>query len=217
MINILCLICLCLMGICMVLIGVFLGCFGYGLLLKECCKIIINLGDEEGVINVFEEDVEIVVLCVKKCCLICEMVMDVYLIDDKCKLYVCGNNLNCEGFIVEEGEFKVKGYEGLIVECDKCGLDMVLKNGCFGKYMGCINDVCKNMCKILKNGEVVLLKEELVYFFELFCENLDVYFVLCDGVFGLFFVVSNFFKLCEMCVFLVEELKCFVECLLEKY
>ncbi len=53
--------------------------------------------------------------------------MDAYLIDDKRKLHVCGNNPNFEGFIVEEGEFKVKGYEGPTVECDKCGSDMVLK------------------------------------------------------------------------------------------
>lgn len=121
-------------------------------------------------INVLEEDVETAALRAKKRCPICETAMDAYLIDDKRKLHVCGNNPNCEGFIVEEGEFKVKGYEGPTVECDKCGSDMVLKNGRFGKYMGCTNDACKNTRKILKNGEVAPPKEEPVHFPELPCE-----------------------------------------------
>ncbi len=35
-----------------------LGCSGYALPPKELCKTTINLGDEEGVINVLEGDVE---------------------------------------------------------------------------------------------------------------------------------------------------------------
>lgn len=217
LISIDCLICGCKMGICIVSIGVFFGCFGYVLLLKECCKIIINLVLENEVLNVLEgEDVEINVLCVKCCCLKCGMVMDSYFIDLKCKLYVCGNNLICDGYEIEEGEFCIKGYDGLIVECEKCGFEMYLKMGCFGKYMVCINEECKNICKILCNGEVVLLKEDLVLLFELLCEKLDVYFVLCDGVVGVFLVVNIFLKLCEMCVLLVEEFYCFCDCLLEK-
>lgn len=61
-IDIDCLICGCKMGICIVLIGVFLGCIGYNLLFKECCIIIMNLvfGDEVIVVDV--EDVEIELL-----------------------------------------------------------------------------------------------------------------------------------------------------------
>lgn len=57
---------------------------------------------------------------------------------------------NREGYVVEHGEFKVKGYDGPLVECDKCGSDMVLKNGRFGKYMDCTSEDCKNTRKILK-------------------------------------------------------------------
>ncbi|XPE55648.1 topoisomerase DNA-binding C4 zinc finger domain-containing protein [Shigella flexneri] len=41
-----------------------------------------------------------------------------------------------------------------VVECEKCGSEMHLKMGRFGKYMGCTNDECKNTRKILRNGEV---------------------------------------------------------------
>lgn len=204
LINIDCLICGCKMVICIVLIGVFLGCIGYVLLLKECCKIIMNLIFEEELINVLDEDLEIKVLMVCKCCLKCDLVMDSYIIDFYCKLYVCGNNLNCDGYLVEEGIFKIKGYDGFIVECDKCGVDMYLKLGCFGKYMGCMN--CDNICKILKNGEVALLCEELILFLELRCEKVDVYFVLCDSVVGVFMLVYNFLKVCESCFVKVSEL-----------
>ena len=67
-------------------------------------------------------------------------------------LHICGNNPNCDGYLVEQGQFKIKGYDGPIVECDKCGADMHLKLGRFGKYMGCTS--CDNTRKILKNGEV---------------------------------------------------------------
>ncbi|MCV5688052.1 DNA topoisomerase I subunit omega, partial [Escherichia coli] len=85
------------MGIRTASTGVFLGCSGYALPPKERCKTTINLGDEEGIINVLEEDVETAALRAKKRCPICETAMDAYLIDDKRKMHVCGNNPNCEG------------------------------------------------------------------------------------------------------------------------
>lgn len=178
------------MGIRTASTGVFLGCSGYALPPKERCKTTINLGDEEGIINVLEEDVETAALRAKKRCPICETAMDAYLIDDKRKMHVCGNNPNCEGYVVEYGEFKVKGYDGPVVECDKCGSDMVLKNGRFGKYMDCTSETCKNTRKILKNGEVAPPKEDPVHFPELPCENSDAYFVLRDGASGLFMAAS---------------------------
>lgn len=124
--------------------------------------------------------------------------MDAYLIDDKRKMHVCGNNPNCDGYIVEYGEFKPKGYDGPLVECDKCGSDMVLKNGRFGKYMGCTNEECKNTRKILRNGEVAPPKEDPVHFPELPCSNSDAYFVLRDGASGLFMAASNFLNLVKL-------------------
>ncbi len=215
--NILCPTCNRPMGIRTASTGVFLGCSGYALPPKERCKTTINLGDEEGIINVLEEDVETAALRAKKRCPICETAMDGYLIDDKRKLHVCGNNPNCDGFIVEEGEFKVKGYDGPVVECDKCGSDMVLKNGRFGKYMGCTDESCKNTRKILRNGDVAPPKEDPVHFPELPCENSDAYFVLRDGASGLFFAASNFPKSRETRAPLVEELAKYKDRISEKF
>ena len=217
MTDILCPTCERPMGIRTASTGVFLGCSGYALPPKERCKTTINLGDEEGIINVLEEDVETAALRAKKRCPICETAMDAYLIDDKRKLHVCGNNPNCDGYIVEKGEFKVKGYDGPVVECDKCGSDMVLKNGRFGKYMDCTSETCKNTRKILKNGEVAPPKEDPVHFPELPCENSDAYFVLRDGASGLFFAASNFPKSRETRAPLVEELAKYKDRISEKF
>ncbi len=205
------------MGIRTASTGVFLGCSGYALPPKERCKTTINLGDEEGIINVLEEDVETAALRAKKRCPICETAMDGYLIDEKRKLHVCGNNPNCDGFIVEQGEFKLKGYDGPVVECDKCSSDMVLKNGRFGKYMGCSNEECKNTRKILKNGEVAPPKEDPVHLPELPCENSEAYFVLRDGASGLFMAASTFPKSRETRAPLVEELARFKERISPKF
>ncbi len=205
------------MGIRTASTGVFLGCSGYALPPKERCKTTINLGDEDGVINVLEEDVETAALRAKKRCPICETAMDAYLIDDKRKLHVCGNNPNCDGYIVERGEFQLKGYDGPVVECDKCGSDMVLKNGRFGKYMDCTSETCKNTRKILKNGEVAPPKEDPVHLPELPCENSDAYFVLRDGASGLFLAASTFPKSRETRAPLVEELVRFKDRLSPKF
>ncbi|GAM62317.1 DNA topoisomerase I [Vibrio ishigakensis] len=205
------------MGIRTASTGVFLGCSGYALPPKERCKTTINLGDEEGIINVLEEDPETAALRAKKRCPVCETAMDAYLIDDKRKLHVCGNNPNCDGYVVEHGEYKVKGYDGPVVECDKCGSDMVLKNGRFGKYMDCTNDDCKNTRKILKNGEVAPPKEDPVHFPELPCTQSDAYFVLRDGASGLFMAASNFPKSRETRAPLVEELARFKERISPKF
>lgn len=206
------------MGIRTASTGVFLGCSGYALPPKERCKTTINLGDEEGVVNVLEEDVETAALRAKKRCPKCGTAMDAYLIDQSRKLHVCGNNPECDGFEVEKGEFKLKGYEGPVVECDKCGSDMELKNGRFGKYMGCTNDACKNTRKILKNGEVAPPKEDPVHLPELPCtQDPDAYFVLRDGASGLFLAASTFPKSRETRAPLVEELVRFKDRLSPKF
>ncbi|MGF1686445.1 type I DNA topoisomerase [Photobacterium japonica] len=206
------------MGIRTASTGVFLGCSGYALPPKERCKTTINLGNEDGVVNVLEEDVETAALRAKKRCPKCSTAMDAYLIDQTRKLHVCGNNPGCDGFVVEKGEYKLKGYEGPVIECDKCGSDMELKNGRFGKYMGCTNEGCKNTRKILKNGEVAPPKEDPVHLPELPCtQDTSAYFVLRDGASGLFMAASSFPKSRETRAPLVEELVRFKDRLSEKF
>lgn len=133
------------MGIRTASTGVFLGCSGYALPPKERCKTTINLVPENEVLNVLEgEDAETNALRAKRRCPKCGTAMDSYLIDPKRKLHVCGNNPTCDGYEIEEGEFRIKGYDGPIVECEKCGSEMHLKMGRFGKYMACTNEECKH-------------------------------------------------------------------------
>lgn len=181
------------MGIRTASTGVFLGCSGYALPPKERCKTTINLTDGEDVEDLLSaEDLETAALMAKQRCPKCDTAMDSYLIDETRKLHVCGNNPLCDGHTVEKGEFKIKGYDGPVVECDKCGADMQLKDGRFGKYMDCTNDSCKNTRKILSNGEVAPPKEDPVHLPELKCEQSDAYFILRDGASGIFLAASTF-------------------------
>ena len=143
--------------------------------------------------------------------------MDAYIIDDSRKLHVCGRNPDCDGYEVEQGQFKLKGYEGPSIECDRCGSEMQLKNGRFGKYMGCTNESCKNTRKILKNGDIAPPKEDPVPLPELKCTQSDAHFVLRDGAAGLFLAASNFPKSRETRAPLVEELKRFRDRLSPKH
>lgn len=187
--------------------GVFLGCSGYNLPPKERCTGTKNLTSGDEVIKVDdEEELETEVLRAKRRCDICGTAMDSYLVDENNKLHVCGNTPTCPGTFVEKGTFKIKGYDGPIIECDKCGSNMELKNGRFGKYFGCTSEDCKNTRKLLKNGEPAPPKEDPVFLPELPCEKSDAHFVLRDGASGIFMAAHNFPKSRETRAPLVEEL-----------
>ena len=176
--------------------GVFLGCSGYALPPKERCKGTINLvsGDEAITIDDNDDESETRQLRAKKRCPICSTAMDSYLIDDQRKLHVCGNNPDCAGVLIENGQYRIKGYEGPLIECDKCGSDMQLKTGRFGKYFGCTNADCGNTRKLLKSGEAAPPKADPIPMRELRCEKSDDFFLLRDGAAGLFLAASQFPK-----------------------
>ncbi|MGQ0286251.1 type I DNA topoisomerase [Pasteurellaceae bacterium 22721_9_1] len=194
--------------------GVFLGCTGYALPPKERCKTTMNLIPEAELLNVLDSESETKALMARKRCPKCESAMDSYVIDPERKIHICGNNPNCDGYLIEQGTFKIKGYDGPIVECDKCGADMHLKLGRFGKYMACTS--CDNTRKILKNGEVAPPKEEPTHFPELKCEKSDAYFVLRDGASGVFMSAHNFPKSRETRAPKVAELALYRDRLPEK-
>ncbi len=173
--------------------GVFLGCSGYALPPKERCKTTINLirGDE-AVSEDADDEAESRQLRTRHRCPKCNTAMDSYLIDEKRKLHVCGNNPDCEGFEVEEGAFRIKGYDGPLIECDKCGADMQLKTGRFGKYFGCTSDDCKNTRKLLRSGEPAPPKMDPVPMPELACQKVEDTYVLRDGAAGMFLAASQF-------------------------
>ena len=206
------------MGIRTATTGVFLGCSGYALPPKERCKQTINLIPENEVLNILEgDDAETNALRARPRCRKCGTAMDSYLIDEKRKLHVCGNNPSCDGYEIEQGEFRIKGYDGRVVECEKCGSEMHLKMGRFGKYMACTNDDCKNTRKILRNGDVAPPKEDPVPLPELPCEKSDAYFVLRDGAAGIFLAANTFPKSRETRAPLVEELQRFNDRLPQKF
>ena len=173
-----------------------MGCSGYGLPPKERCKSTINLtpGDEAIRTDTAEEaeKQENILLRHKRRCSICNTAMDAYLIDETRKLHVCGNNPDCSGFEIEEGEFKIKGYDGPVLECDKCSAEMQLKTGRFGKYFGCTDEECKNTRKLLRNGEAAPPKMDPVPMPELECETVEDHYILRDGAAGLFLAASKF-------------------------
>lgn len=205
------------MGIRTASTGVFLGCSGYALKPKERCKQTINLIPENEVLNILEgEDAETSALRARHRCAKCGTAMDSYLIDEQRKLHVCGNNPACDGYQIEQGVFRIKGYEGPVLECDKCGSDMFLKLGRFGKYMACSNESCGNTRKILRNGDVAPPKEDPVHLPELRCEKSDAYFVLRDGAVGIFLAANTFPKSRETRAPKIAELQQFSDRLPEK-
>lgn len=187
--------------------GVFLGCSGYALPPKERCKSTMNLvsGDEAVDVDADEES-EARALMERHRCPICKTSMDSYLIDEDRKLHICGKSPDCDGYEVETGKFRIKGYDGPVLECDKCESDMQLKTGRFGKYFGCTNEECKNTRKLLRNGEAAPPKADPVHMKELPCEKSDGYFVLRDGAAGIFLASSAFPRSRETRAPMVKEL-----------
>ena len=190
--------------------GVFLGCSGYALPPKERCKSTINLtpGDDAIRTDTAEEAEaqENIQLRNKQRCSTCNTAMEPYLIDEKRKLHVCGNNPDCQGYEIENGEFKIRGYDGPVIECDKCGQDMQLKTGRFGKYFGCSSEDCKNTRKLLRSGEAAPPKMDPVQMPELICDTVEDHYVLRDGASGMFLAASKFPRNRETRAPYIEEL-----------
>ncbi len=187
--------------------GVFLGCSGYNLPPKERCKSTINLISGDEVVSADADDeAESRLLLTKERCPKCNTAMDSYLIDETQKLHVCGNNPDCDGYLVERGSFKIKGYDGPTLECDKCTAEMQLKTGRFGKYFGCTNSECSNTRKLLRNGEAAPPKMDPVPMPELRCAKVEDHYILRDGAAGLFLAASQFPKHRETRAPFVDEL-----------
>mgnify|MGYP001472734132 FL=1 len=185
--------------------GVFLGCSGYALKPKERCKQTINLIRGEEVVEVDDDEGESKLLMERRKCPKCGSIMLSHLIDENKKLHVCSNNPDCDGHEIETGHFKIKGYDGPTLECDKCGAPMELKSGRFGKYFGCTE--CKNTRKLLRSGEAAPPKADPVPMPELRCEKVDDYYLLRDGASGVFLAASQFPKHRETRAPMLREIK----------
>jgi len=203
--------------------GVFLGCSGYALPPKERCKHTLNLTAGDEAVNIDEDDeAESKQLMHRHRCKTCDTVMDSYLVNETLKLHVCGNNPDCSGFELESGQYVIKGYEGPVLECDKCTNEMQLKTGRFGKYFGCTGESapgepCKNTRKLLRNGQAAPPKVDPISMPELRCLKVEDHYVLRDGASGLFLAASQFPKNRETRAPTVAELLPYKDQIDEKY
>ncbi|WAI12039.1 MAG: type I DNA topoisomerase [Buchnera aphidicola (Macrosiphum albifrons)] len=203
------------MGIKNAITGVFLSCLGFNNTeSKNRCKKTINLIS----LNDFnkEDDKKQLSLKVINRCKKCNMSMDSYFINQKLKLHICINNPSCIGYKIEEGVFKSPLYLSETIQCEKCQNKMMLKIGPFGKFFICINKICKNTRKILPNGEISDPKLEPIPFPELLCKKSNAWFVLREGISGIFFAANTFPKSRETRSPFVEELVRFQHLLPEK-
>ncbi|MEB3767166.1 type I DNA topoisomerase [Acinetobacter sp. MD2] len=196
--------------------GVFLGCSGYNLPPKERCKGTLNLAPVESLAMLSDDDgAETADLMSKHRCPKCATAMDSYVLDGQRKLHVCGNNPDCDGYEVEAGEFKIKGYDGPSIPCDKCDGEMQLKTGRFGPYFACTS--CDNTRKVLKSGQPAPPRVDPIKMEHLRSTKHDDYFVLRDGAAGLFLAASKFPKIRETRAPKVAELRSVAEQLDPKY
>ena len=173
--------------------GVFLGCSGYSLPPKERCTQTVDLTPADETADADRDDEgESRLLRAKRRCPVCGTAMDSYIVDAGRKLHVCGKNPQCAGHEIEEGEFRSGMLAERTIECDRCGTDMQLRSGRFGKFFGCTNAECKNTRKVLRNGEPAPPKADPVPMPELRCRTVDDHYVLRDGAAGLFLAASGF-------------------------
>ncbi len=211
--------------------GVFLSCTGYALDKKkdaDYCAHTVNLvsGDESEAVTEKTEDPEATeateaetrIFINKRRCPLCKTAMDAWLVDETKRLHICGRNPDCPGSVVENGHFKLKGYDGPIIECDRCAAPMQLKTGRFGKYFGCTAyPVCKNTRKLLRSGQAAPPKCDPIQMPELLCSDGKAHYVLRDGMLGLFLAASTYPRLRETRPPKVQDLKRHLEQLDPKF
>lgn len=188
--------------------GVFLGCSGYSLPPKERCTQTVDLNSADEAADADRDDEgESRALRAKRRCPVCGTAMDSYVVDATRKLHVCGKNPQCAGHEIEEGTFRSAALSARTLECDRCGGEMQLRSGRFGKFFGCTNAECKNTRKVLRNGEPAPPKADPVPMPELRCRTVDDHYVLRDGAAGLFLAASGFPRNRETRAPAVSELK----------
>ena len=188
--------------------GVFLGCSGYSLPPAERCRQTNDLIPADEAADAERDDEgESRALRAKHRCPVCGTAMDSYVVDAGRKLHVCGKNPQCAGYEIEEGTFRAGMPAERTIECDRCGADMQLRSGRFGKFFGCTGAECKNTRKVLRNGEPAPPKADPVPMPELRCSTVDDHYVLRDGAAGLFLAASGFPRNRETRAPAVAELK----------
>jgi DNA topoisomerase-1 len=119
--------------------GVFLGCSGYSLPPKERCKATVNLVPGDEIAADDEGESESLVLRGKHRCPICSTAMDAYLLDEKRKLHICGNNPDCDGYeLLKSGDAappKMDPVKMPELKCEKVNDTYILRDGASGLFL----------------------------------------------------------------------------------
>ncbi|MBE8181952.1 MAG: DNA topoisomerase I subunit omega, partial [Candidatus Portiera sp.] len=169
--------------------GIFLGCSGYDDK-KEPCKNTINLSSVTEEVSELEEKPPVD----KKECKICGSFMKDYVVDAEHQIHICDDNPDCQGSIIEEGDFSSKAPKAEEIDCDKCQDLMEMKSGRFGKYFLCRNTECENKRRVMPNGEIapprmIPLETEIP------CAKYpESNYIIREGALGLFLAAPGFPK-----------------------
>ena len=95
--------------------------------------------------------------------------------------------------IKDNNPLMIVGAINAYLECHKCGAEMQLNTGKFGKYFLCLNDNCKTTRNLQRNGEPKPIVMEPILS-ELACEKFEDHYLLRDSMKGLFLAASKYPK-----------------------
>lgn len=169
--------------------GIFLGCSGYDDK-ENPCKNTINLSSVTEEVSELEEKPTVH----KKECKVCGSFMNDYVVDAEHQIHICDNNPDCNGSVIEEGDFSAKAPKAEEIDCDKCDDIMEMKSGRFGKYFLCRNTECENKRRVMPNGEIAPPRMTPLET-EIPCAKYpESNYVIREGALGLFLAAPGFPK-----------------------
>ena len=195
--------------------GIFLACTGYEDK-KNQCRNTINLQSAGGPTSIGQdEEDDSAPFQEARRCPKCGAPMLAYVVDAKHRLHVCENNPDCEGVAVEEGDFADLMPKTESLTCERCGGNMPLLSGRFGKYYACTS--CDNKRRLLKNGQPAPPVMPPVQTNIPCVKYPESTYILREGGSGLFLAAPNFPKQRETRSVFVRELHSYKEQLADKY
>ena len=188
--------------------GIFLGCTGYEDK-ENPCKKTINLlsvtenidlpdtgksegdGKDDSDAEAGQPDAQPEQ---KKSCPVCKSPMEDYAVDAEHLIHICERNPDCEGNLIEKGDFSDRVPEAEELDCDRCGGKMELKSGRFGKYFECGNEECGNKRRVLANGEIMPTRMVPIET-DIPCDKYpESNYIIREGALGLFLAAPGFPK-----------------------
>lgn len=174
--------------------GIFLGCTGYDGKDNPCKNTINLLSVAEELMAPTDEGEEEKLPQEHKLCKVCKSPMNDYVVDANTAIHICEHNPDCEGTIVEKGDFSDRVPQVEEMECDRCSDTMEMKKGRFGKYFLCRKEDCGNKRRVMSNGQVAPPRMEPVET-KIPCDKYpESNYIIREGAMGLFLAAPGFPK-----------------------